>query len=60
VKKSSHHPQARWRKNQSHKYDQQMQNAELERWYADLSPAATRFAYSFASDLLSKPGEEQI
>jgi hypothetical protein len=25
----------------------------------DLSPAATHFAYSFASDLLSKPGEEQ-
>ncbi len=36
-----------------------MQNMELERWYADLSPAATHFAYSFASDLLSKPGEEQ-
>jgi hypothetical protein len=36
-----------------------MQNTELEKWYADLSPAATHFAYSFASDLLSKPDEEQ-
>lgn len=36
-----------------------MQTTELERWYADLSLSATHFAYSFVSDLLSKPGEEQ-